>query len=73
MSQPSVKLTPQELDRALSYIEATRASDFFPQPFEFQAIDIKKKNWGESVGSPQGFTITAHESQNLVWGVGKVS
>jgi hypothetical protein len=38
MSQPSVKLTPQELDRALSYIEATRASDFFPQPFEFQAI-----------------------------------
>ena len=36
-------------------------------------IDIKKKNWGESVGSPQGFTITAHESQNLVWGVGKVS
>lgn len=38
MSTPSIKLTSDELEASLSYIESTRASDFFPQPFEFQAI-----------------------------------
>lgn len=38
MSNPSVKLTEDELEASLKYIESTRASDFFPQPFEFQAI-----------------------------------
>jgi hypothetical protein len=38
VSGPSVKLTPDELDTALAYVEASGVSDFFPQPFEIAAI-----------------------------------
>lgn len=38
MSKQSVKLSATELDSALSYLEFSGTSDFFPQPFEFAAL-----------------------------------
>ncbi|MHB9133639.1 MAG: RNA-directed DNA polymerase [Armatimonadota bacterium] len=40
----TVKLTANELDQSLSYIEAVGSSDFFPQPFEIAAI---RHSWGK--------------------------
>lgn len=38
MTNRRVRLSTDVLDNALDYIEATSASDFFPMPFEFEAI-----------------------------------
>jgi hypothetical protein len=38
MVQPSVKITTDELEVALQYLEETTLSDFFPRPFELDAV-----------------------------------
>ena len=43
---PSVKLTADELDTALAYLEARGASFAFPQPLEFAAI---RASWVDKV------------------------
>lgn len=42
----SVRLTPDELNLALSFIEKNGASDFYPQPFEFDAL---RASWDKAL------------------------
>jgi len=55
---PSVKLSATELDNALSYTEATGASDFFPMPFEIAAI---RNSWARVRPALEGVELLSYE------------
>lgn len=55
---PSVKLSGTELDNALSYTEATGASDFFPMPFEIAAI---RNSWARVRPALEGVELLSYE------------
>src|SRR5260370_42601435 len=54
----SVKLSGSELDNALSYIEATGTSDFFPKPFEIAAI---RHSWARVRPVLEGVDLLSYE------------
>jgi len=58
MSSPSVKLSAAELDAALAYLEASGASDFFPQPFEIEALRL---SWARVRPALEGVELLSYE------------
>ncbi|HEY6330160.1 MAG TPA: reverse transcriptase, partial [Blastocatellia bacterium] len=60
---PSVKLTSNELDSALAYIEAAGASDFFPRPFEFSAI---RQSWNKVRSVLEGVELLSYSPRSAL-------
>lgn len=56
----AVNLTGRELDGALSYVEGTTASDFFPQPFEISAI---RHSWSKVRPILEGIDLASYTPQ----------
>lgn len=54
---PSLKVTGPELEHALSFIEATRSSDYFPEPFEVSAI---RASWDKVSPVLQNIDLLSH-------------
>jgi hypothetical protein len=63
---PSVKLTAAELEHALTYIEATRSSDYFPEPFEVKAIRASWEKVSEVLQRVDLLTHTPRQAYEMV-------
>jgi Reverse transcriptase (RNA-dependent DNA polymerase) len=58
MAVPSVKLSSDELDAALEYVGAAGLSDFFPRPFELEAL---RHSWPRVRSVLEGVDLLCYE------------